>query len=611
MISPQLRNSSTDLFPAGWDEGYQVECTSEILACDELVMVYCLHLMYCLCCGARHLCVGVQLLSCYGPTDTALLLRILRQQLLPTLLLWGSRLPLLPAAAIWDVAAAVARAGWQRLGIATSSSSSSAAGHQGEAVDGDGSAGGGGSSSGGALINPLGVAAAVTGHLGGRNTSARQLPAASLEGDPDSAAPQDGVTAALGEALAFPDSRAAIMHKVAVKQLREVELQQAVMTELLPVLLDRFNTERAAAAAGAGSSNSSMAAAALFHPNVSGPAWQGVQLACYITRCLLQLWEGPKAADVARLSSAVAFKQQLQQQLTHWEFALVERHVFYSLTSGLQYCMDSTTASQLAAEQQQQVLAWQQQQLLDLPKHLPSGDGKGTSSSSRCCPISQLLLADWISCNIRHPDLSGEQLLRPAASVYATFGCAAPLAAQGAMPCRELNPLDPADLAPTGLTGAGVAAARVADIAAATLEADDGQGVGDKAAGAAAVVRIPWPRCGASLMLCPAADSTAGGWGCSVCGRRYRWLPSKALLLAGSFYDDSCSRNGDDGGSFDSNDVCTVSVSGPPTCLVCGVRLSPGGAAAVGCAGTTAAKAIVDGSPVLAVGMSLSDVLLQ
>eukprot|EP00775_Hariotina_reticulata_P014302 gene14302-29_t len=80
---------------------------------------------------------------------------------------------------------------------------------------------------------------------GGRSSSnAGQQEVADLDGVTGaaySAAMQGDAAATLGEALAFPDSRAAIMHKMAFKQRREVELQHAVLADLLPMLLNSCN----------------------------------------------------------------------------------------------------------------------------------------------------------------------------------------------------------------------------------------------------------------------------------------------------------------------------------------------------------------------------------
>jgi hypothetical protein len=239
--------------------------------------------------------------------------------------------------------------------------------------------------------------------------------------------------------------------------------------------------------------------------------------------------------------------------------------------------------------------------------------------------VSEVLMADWVSLNIRSPDLNGDELLRPAAVVYASYSLPAPVALEGdgssSMPAREPNPLDADQLPPVGVSGSELQAMQVASVAAeapASAEATAGDveltdadtqagraqanGSSAAAAAAAAAAVVSWPRCAANLLLCPAGSSVCSSWGCSCCGRRYAVPPCRGIVAAPEAVPSSSTAAAAGGVEVQPS---------VPHCLVCSCRLSPGGAGATGLPGGTAnVRQVVDGSPVFGVGMSLTDVML-
>lgn len=183
------------------------------------------------------------------------------------------------------------------------------------------------------------------------------------------------------------------------------------------------------------------------------------------------------------------------------------------------------------------------------------------------------------------------------AAVYSRYRMEPPLLSLEAgepLPARELNPLDPrgvGGLPAVGVAGEAVEAAGWARVPLSAAAAGGGEGE-----------KVSWPRCSVSLQLCGGESGVGLPWGCSSCGRRYSSLPCRALLLpATPLGPDQQQQREQEGG-----------VACVPQCCVCGVRLSPGGAAAAGIAGCSRLpRGVVDGSPVLSVGTSLSDVVLD
>lgn len=563
---------------------------------------------------------ALQLYSSYGPSDSrAMLQRLLTCRLLPALMWQGAVQAVLPAAAMWDMAAAVARCGWQSLSA--------------EQVPAIAEAGQAGAAAGGTASGTAGgTAAAAAGMLGAAAAACAepvQPGEKKKKGSRASSAPagEDSAAADMAGLIPVRDTRAELVQKMTKKKLMEVQLQLELLTQLLQILTAPFGAAAAGSAAVEGSDAATAAtagspAAPSYRKAVRVPAWRGLQLACYLSRCILKLWQGPQQEAVQQLPQAVQLCSQLQQLLYRWELELLQRHVYCSLSWGLGYCLDPVSAASLAS-QQRALLAHHQQSLqqLVLPQ-LPADTAAATAGSSTGFglgkfPISEVLMADWVSLNIRSPDLNGDELLRPAAVVYASYGLTAPLAVdgEGAMPARELNPLGPDDLPPVGVSGQGIDAMARASVAVEPpAAAADGDGdvimadaIGSAAAAAAgtaaaAAAPVSWPRCTVTLWLCPAGSSASSSWGCSCCGRRYTVPPCRAIVESPAA---AASGSGSGGAGGVVVQPCV------PVCLVCGCRLCPGGAVAAGLPGATAGvKQVLDGGPVLGVGMSLTDVML-
>jgi hypothetical protein len=440
------------------------------------------------------------------------------------------------------------------------------------------------------------------------------------------------------------------VHKMLVKEQRLFEQQQLLLQEVVRVLTHPFDAYKlTAAAAGGGEGEAgqdSSSSSAVYMPGVPAAAWRGLQLACYLGHRLLRLWQDGTAAvalaglgsDGADAAAAAAGGPvgvavgQLQQQLSLWEFELLQRHVWYSLQRGLGHCLNPREAGEVAAQQWGFVQQQQQQQQLVLPKlgdiepdaaaaaaaalsrgqTTPLSSSAGTAAAAAgssaaaaaaaavpgpgSYPLSEMLMADWVMLNLHHPALNAESLMTASAAVYSRYKMEAPLLSLEAgepLPARELNPLDPrgsVGLPAVGVSGEAVEAAGWARV---PLSAAAGGGDGEK---------VPWPRCSVSLQLCGAEGGVGVPWGCSSCGRRYGTLPCRALLLPAPPLGPDQQQQQQEGGGV----ACV------PQCCVCGVRLSPGGAAAAGIAGCSRLpRGVVDGSPVLSVGTSLSDVVLD
>lgn len=132
-----------------------------------------------------------------------------------------------------------------------------------------------------------------------------------------------------------------------------------------------------------------------------------------------------------------------------------------------------------------------------------------------------LLMSDWVSVNVRHPELRADEILPLVAETYVKLG---------GMPVVNTEPPGrdkvPAFDEPVGLVSGAqpMEAVRVAK---------------GKLGGQQVEVAL----CGATLRVC----GVAGNWGCTVCGQQYRSPPSRQ-------YDGRKS---------------------VPYCLYCGVRLAP------------------------------------
>ncbi|KAF6260815.1 hypothetical protein COO60DRAFT_849018 [Scenedesmus sp. NREL 46B-D3] len=562
---------------------------------------------------------ALQLYSSWGPAapPAANLQQLLTGRLVPALLWQGCQQAVLPAAALWDLVVAVARCGWHSL----SPAQDLAAADDGAADDESALAGAGGGTSAAAAAAGL-VAAAEQQRQGSQKKRSKSGADAALKGPAGGAAEAEDYGDLAGLIPAPVDIRVEVVRKMVKKQLKEAQLQAELLSQLLHALTAPFDAAVAAPPPAA-------AGALGYRPGVPVAAWKGLQLACYLSRCFVKLWDGPQQPAVQQLPHAAQLLAQLQQLQQRWELELLQRHVYCSLNGGLAYCLDPCSAAALAAGQQQALQHRQQQQLhLPAPAGSPSGAAAGTATLGGgggaaaagggfgvgMFPVSEVLMADWVSLNIRSPNLNGDELLRPAAVVYASYSLPAPLALEGdgssSMPAREPNPLDAAELPPVGVSGselqamqlARVAAEAPAGAAAAAVDVEmadaDGQAAGGGSAAAPAVVS--WPRCAASLLLCPAGSSARSGWGCSCCGRRFVAAPCRGIVVTPGAATLPPAAAG-----------ATQVQPGAPHCLVCGCRLSPGGAGAVGLPGGTAGvRQVVDGSPVLGVGMSLTDVVL-
>jgi hypothetical protein len=123
----------------------------------------------------------------------------------------------------------------------------------------------------------------------------------------------------------------------------------------------------------------------------------------------------------------------------------------------------------------------------------PPGAGAGTGAEAR---LQRLLMADWVSLNVRHPLLRADALLSLAAGEYAAQGVPAPL---GCPPSREVVKLHagPGGAVEAAVLGGPLESARstVCLVGGAQLEL---------------------PRCSATLRVCTSTDA----WHCSVCERR-------------------------------------------------------------------------------------------
>jgi hypothetical protein len=565
---------------------------------------------------------AVQLCSSWGPDASPAdsLQQLLTGRLLPALLWQSSQQVVLPAAALWDLAVAVARCGWQSLSPAPGDVTTDKA---------DAAAAGG-------LGADTSAAVEQQQQQGGKKKRSRSSAAAAAE---DTGAIVEAADVDLTGLIPAPvDIRTEVVQKMAKKQLKEVSLQLELLTQLLHALTAPFDAAVAVPPPAA-------AGPFAYRPGVPVAAWKGLQLACYLSRCFVKLWEGPQHQAVQQLPPAAQLLTQLQQLQQRWELELLQRHVYCSLNGGLGYCLDSRSAAQLAAKQQEALQQQQQHEQLQLPAPGAGSTGSAAAASSAAAaaaaaggfglgkfPVSEVLMADWVSLNIRSPDLNGDELLRPAAVVYASYSLPAPLALEGdgssSMPARELNPLDADQLPPVGVSGSELQAMQVAIVAAeapAEPAADAAAGEdaemadvngpaaaaagqangGNAAAAAAAAAVVGWPRCAASLLLCAAGSSVRSCWGCSCCGRRYSVPPCRGIVAAASAADAA----GTAASSRAAGDVEVLPCV--PYCLVCSCRLSPGGAAATGLPGsTTGVRQVVDGSPVLGVGMSLTDVMM-
>jgi hypothetical protein len=387
------------------------------------------------------------------------------------------------------------------------------------------------------------------------------------------------------------------------KEQRLFEQQQLLLQAVVQVVTEPFNSHSAAAADGDGEDGSRVS---LYRPSVPAVAWRGLQLACYVGNRVLRLWEyGTAAVALAAQGDAsgsaggnpvTGAVSLLKQQLQNWEFELVQRHIWYSFERGLGHCLAPHDAAALAAQQREFVEQHIGQNRLMLPDlsisdaaaaaDAEDGGDEASRASAVAFPLSEVLMADWVMLNLQHPSLNAVQLMVGAAAVYARYGLDAPVTAVETgkpLPARELNPLDPAGLAPVGVSGEAVQAAGWARVPLAP----------PAAAAAAAVRGLAWPRCSASLQLCH-PDSSTPPWGCSSCGRRYRNVPCRTLLAGPAVQQQQ------------------NSVSSVPLCLFCGLRLTPGGAAVAGIAGCSRLpRGVLDGSPAVAVGASLSDIVLD
>jgi hypothetical protein len=421
------------------------------------------------------------------------------------------------------------------------------------------------------------------------------------------------------------------------KERRLFEQQQLLLQAVLQVLTAPFVAHAAdAAALTAGDGGTALSE---YRPGVPPEAWRGLQLACYVSNRLLRLWEGGSAAAALAAAAAAGAAgdgggssavrgavQGLRQQLQDWEFELVQRHVWYSFNRGLGHCLVPRDAAAVAAQQRAFVEQHRGEAGLVLPtlptdssrrggsKSAAAAAADGSSSGAAaapgpgCYPLSEILMADWVTLNVQHPELNAEQLMEGAAAVYSQYGLEAPLGSADTgeqLPAREMNPLDPASLAAVGVSGEGVQAAGWAQVpvvaASAAAAAAAAAGGGGGGGGGSAGRGLPWPRCSAGLQLCQ-PDSGSPPWGCSSCGRRYQALPCRVLPAPGAVPDKQ--QQGAAAGG------CGVPCA--PLCVVCGLRLSPGGAAAAGIAGCSRLpQGVLDGSPALAVGASLSDVVLD
>jgi hypothetical protein len=391
------------------------------------------------------------------------------------------------------------------------------------------------------------------------------------------------------------------------KEQRLFEQQQQLLQAVVGVLTEPFNSHSAAAADAEGEDAADVS---LYRPSVPAVGWRGLQLACYVGHRVLRLWEdGTAAVALAAQTDAsggaggnpvTEAVSLLKQQLQNWEFELVQRHVWYSLERGLSHCLAPRDAAAAAAQQRAFVEQHVGQNGLMLPDLSVSdaaaardaeNGGKEASRANAAgpgsFPLSEVLTADWVMLNLQHPALNAGQLMVGAAAVYARYGLDAPVTAVETgepLPPREQNPLDPAGLAPVGVSGEAVQAAGWARVPLAP----------PAAAAAAAARGLAWPRCSASLQLCH-PDSSTPPWGCSSCGRRYRHVPCRTLLAGPAVQQQQ-----------------QDSVPSVPLCLVCGLRLTPGGAAAAGIAGCSRLpQGVLDGSPAVAVGASLSDIVLD
>jgi hypothetical protein len=504
---------------------------------------------------------------------------------------------------MWDMAAAVARCGWQSLRPVQ------------------------------ALEDAAGEAAAAAGttaeqqqQQGGKKKRSR---ASSSAAELDAEMAIEAADVDLSGMLPPPvDIRRDVVQKMAKKQLKEVQLQLELLTQLLHALTAPFDAAVAVPPPAA-------AGPFAYRSGVPVAAWKGLQLACYLSRCFVKLWEGPQQRAVQQVPQAAQLLVQLQQLQQRWELELLQRHVYCSLNGGLAYCLDRRSAAGLAAAQRQMLQQGQQPQLLQLPAAGGASTGAAAGAAAAAAaaagaggcglgmfPVSEVLMADWVSLNIRSPDLNGDELLRPAAVVYASYSLPAPLALDdnggSSMPSREANPLDAEELPPVGVSGSELQAMQVASVeaeaaveVAATADGETADAAGgdvemtDADSPAAAVATVSWPRCAASLLLCPVGSSVRNSWGCSCCGRRYSVLPCRGIVAAS------------DGATSSSTAAAAAAAGGVqvlpcvPHCLVCSCRLFPGGAGATGLPGGTAGvQQVLDGSPVLGVGMSLTDVVL-
>jgi hypothetical protein len=475
---------------------------------------------------------------------------LLLRQLLPALMWQAGRTlgGVLPAAAAWDVSAAVARAGWQGLGA-----------------------------------------------LERRQQRQEQQAAAAAAdgGGGDAAAAAAAVAAVAAVLIPASDSREQIQEKMLCKHVRLFEQQQLLLDRTLQVLTQPFT--------GAGSIPTAAAAGSedCYRPQVPAAAWCGLQLACYISHRALQLWEGDSAAAVAveRLagashdassSSPAAHAAALRQQLEVWEFELLQRHVWHSLKAGLGYCLPPAAAAAAAAAQLAFVQQHAQSHQLVLPV-VSTGSAGGSSLL-----LTELLMSDWVTRNLQHPALHGP-LLEAAAAVYAKHGLEPPIGQDGEagqLPPHEPNPLDAA-LPAVAIAGTAVQSAAWAQV---------GTEAGESSLAAAG--QLAWPRCSASLELCAAQGAGAAGggsWGCSSCGRRYTALPSRVPVSSGAQQQQA-------GAGM----LPAAPLPAAPVCLVCGLRLSPGGAAAAGLPGCSRqARVVLDGSPAVGIGLSLSDSTIE
>jgi hypothetical protein len=411
--------------------------------------------------------------------------------------------------------------------------------------------------------------------------------------------------------------------KMLAKEQRLFEQQQLLLKAVVHMLSDPYSKHVAAAARGCEGDNDSDSE---YRPTVPAAAWRGLQLACYVGHCMRRLWADGMAAAVATAASAsgAASSQdpaseavtQLQGQLQLWEFELVQRHVWYSLQQGLGYCLERRDAAAAAAQQRTYVEQHAGSSQLELPDLMVSdaqdataaaaAGGEGGTSSPGTFPLSEVLMADWVMLNLNHPALNAGQLMVGAAGVYAHYGLEAPIATAETgqpLPPRELNPLDPVGLAAVRMSGEAVQAAGWAQVPL-TAAAAGAAAAGGGSQGAPGGGGVAWPRCSASLVLCE-ADVGEPAWGCSSCGRRYRSLPCRARLSAQTSAQQQQQQAGSGGGGGGT-------VPCVPQCLVCGLRLSPGGAAAAGLSGCSRLPhGVLDGSPAVAVGTSLSDAVLD